>query len=425
MKRPHVNNYSGSFDDPGISKRDEYVYKKFSDSKNSEVSESSSQHSSEKKKTKKWQINSALNNFVHKNKADLHNDDLQKYNDQSTKQIFNKNSESKKNNQDSTSNMQDSRKNWFQKKIDVNKLLKNKKYLNIYKSSKAESVSTDNITEKANSKKNSANFRAPFESEDNKEQLYVAPKIEKDKFIKSVKKINNPNAKVKNFENLTENENFIRHHRVRKTYNNASSPEKIQSERSFLGLRKTSIKVTQKGSSHRMLLLVSVLLIIAVCLVFMAPTIKAWVVQSREMQKIQTQIEQTKKHNQHLKKKLKELSNPSIIADQARQRLGYVKKGETTYIVVDPQTVTKVRPKSSFIEKAPRKPWFNLLYDSIKSIEEQKNKKNISKIKKSSKHSKLKDDKTDVNESGMNKSESKKPTSGKSAKNNLPEKSKR
>ena len=104
----------------------------------------------------------------------------------------------------------------------------------------------------------------------------------------------------------------------------------------------------------------------------MAPTIKAWMNQSQDYYKLEQQIADTKKQNENLKAKLKELSEPNYIATQARQRLGYVRKGETTYVVIDPETVTKEKQSTTTNTNAPRKPWFGLIKDSIKTVEELK-----------------------------------------------------
>ncbi len=209
-----------------------------------------------------------------------------------------------------------------------------------------------------------------------------APKIEKETFIRSIRKINKTQKNEAESENLNQRILREKRERKRKIQNNSSSPHDLKSTRRFNNLRDTSFKITQKGSSNIMLTVVAVFLVVGACLVFMAPTIKAWIVQSQDYNRVENQIEQTRKHNQELKNKLQKLNESSYVADQARQRLGYVRKGETTYVVVDPQTITKQKQDDSVAQKAPRKPWFSLIKDSVKAIEESKTSDKKKAVKK-------------------------------------------
>lgn len=239
---------------------------------------------------------------------------------------------------------------YLRNKININKELKEKAY-------------NQNKTEKIE------------ENTENK-NLNNAPKISKTAFLKNIRKIQRPtlNEETDKTNSQQSKESFERRSRVRRTQNNNSSPKNQKSTRKFISFKDTSFKVTQKGSSNLMLTVVAVMLVLGACLVFMAPTLQAWMAQSKEYQQLENQIAQTQKQNEELKKKLEELKEPSYIADQARQRLGYVRKGETTYVVVDPETIKEQKNEAENNQTAPRKPWFNLIQDSIKVIEEGKNK---------------------------------------------------
>lgn len=155
--------------------------------------------------------------------------------------------------------------------------------------------------------------------------------------------------------------------RGRRAYNNYSSTTASQRSKAPDGIR-----IQKKGSSNLVLTLVSVFLVTGLCLGFMAPTIRAWINQSQEYSKLQNEIEQTKQTNQKLQQQLQELSDENHIADQARQRLGYVRQGETTYVVVDPQSVQPDKVEQSAEQQQPRKPWFNLIEESVRNLEKPK-----------------------------------------------------
>ena len=276
-----------------------------------------------------------------------------------------KNNINKENSKENKSTVS-SRFKYLSNKINPLKELKDKDYNNVSTNS---SQPKSSFLDKNHTSNTSHSSHLGQENNLNNANL-KAPKIEKERFIKSIRKINRPQEKETPSENIRISAE--KRERQRKIQNNSSSPRDMKSTRRFTGLRETSFKVTQKGSSNTMLTVVAIFLVVGACLVFMAPTIKAWIVQSQEYNRIENQIAQTNKQNQELKDKLKKLNESSYVADQARQRLGYVKKGETTYVVVDPQTITKQKEQENVNVKAPRKPWFSLIKDSVKAVEETK-----------------------------------------------------
>lgn len=53
--------------------------------------------------------------------------------------------------------------------------------------------------------------------------------------------------------------------------------------------------------------------------------------------------------------------NPDYIANEARKRLGYVRQGEVTYVVVNPETIINQKEEDKNEQQLPRKPWFSLI----------------------------------------------------------------
>jgi hypothetical protein len=55
--------------------------------------------------------------------------------------------------------------------------------------------------------------------------------------------------------------------------------------------------------------------------------------------------------------------DPAYVAAQARQRLHFVRPGETAYVLLDPgETPARLVPKSAV---APDRPWFSDLWASV------------------------------------------------------------
>ena len=74
--------------------------------------------------------------------------------------------------------------------------------------------------------------------------------------------------------------------------------------------------------------LVVVLTVAAILAVMLVPSVYQWWQQERELAQIKAQVAEQQRHNEE--------NDPDYISTQARERLGYVRPGETQYTVVDP-----------------------------------------------------------------------------------------
>lgn len=97
------------------------------------------------------------------------------------------------------------------------------------------------------------------------------------------------------------------------------------------------------------------------------PSLKSWTVQQRQARELAAQITQAKNKNQQLEEEISRYQDQDYITRQARERLGYVKPGETTYVVVDPPNQRQPRLRGGWIKKDSNDlPWFSLLLEGIK-----------------------------------------------------------
>ena len=71
-------------------------------------------------------------------------------------------------------------------------------------------------------------------------------------------------------------------------------------------------------------------------------------------------------HQEELKELIARWDDPDYVAAQARSRLGYARKGETQYLVVDP-TVGTPEPTLGGAPhlEGPVRPWFTVMSDSL------------------------------------------------------------
>ena len=84
--------------------------------------------------------------------------------------------------------------------------------------------------------------------------------------------------------------------------------------------------------------------------------------QERELAAIKAKVQQTQADNDAKRQQLELWSNPQYIASQARERLGYVKPGETQYSVLDPGKDYQDQAQVAAAREAgPARPWMQVL----------------------------------------------------------------
>ena len=82
--------------------------------------------------------------------------------------------------------------------------------------------------------------------------------------------------------------------------------------------------------------LVVVLTVAAILAVMLVPSVYQWWQQERELAQIKAQVAEQQEKNAQMQRQLDLWNDPDYISTQARERLGYVRPGETQYTVVDP-----------------------------------------------------------------------------------------
>ena len=81
---------------------------------------------------------------------------------------------------------------------------------------------------------------------------------------------------------------------------------------------------------------VVVLTVAAILSVMLVPSLYQWWQQEHELAQIKAQVAEQQQKNADMQRQLDLWNDPDYISTQARERLGYVRPGETQYTVVDP-----------------------------------------------------------------------------------------
>lgn len=112
------------------------------------------------------------------------------------------------------------------------------------------------------------------------------------------------------------------------------------------------------GSTRLARVLTLAAVALAVFLVVFSP-LRSWMEQQQQARSLAAQIAQVKAQNAELEAEIKRYQDPEYISRQARERLGYVKPGEITYVVVDPPGAKKPQLTSGWTDKDTNDlPWF-------------------------------------------------------------------
>ncbi|WP_165216210.1 septum formation initiator family protein [Schaalia sp. ZJ1691] len=100
----------------------------------------------------------------------------------------------------------------------------------------------------------------------------------------------------------------------------------------------------------------------AVLGVLLIPNLVQWWNQEQDLRDIKARVAAAQERNKQMERDLDLWKNPDYIASQARERLGYVKRGETQYTVVDPGDDYQDEAQVNAAPDAgPARPWLQVV----------------------------------------------------------------
>ena len=112
--------------------------------------------------------------------------------------------------------------------------------------------------------------------------------------------------------------------------------DKSSSRSSFVRPAAEGSSVLSIGGLDVSTRLLVVLIVAAILSVMLVPSLYQWWQQERELAQIKAQVAEQQQKNADMQRQLDLWNDPDYISTQARERLGYVRPGETQYTVVDP-----------------------------------------------------------------------------------------
>ena len=109
----------------------------------------------------------------------------------------------------------------------------------------------------------------------------------------------------------------------------------------------------------------TILVVASIFLLLVGAPLFNLVSQLEQRNKVHAQLVAAREENRDLHRELELWNNSDYLTQQARERLGYVKPGETRYAVVDPGKDYQAR-REARLEKLPERPWYLEVTHSVK-----------------------------------------------------------
>ncbi|MEE6273119.1 septum formation initiator family protein [Georgenia sp. MJ206] len=110
-------------------------------------------------------------------------------------------------------------------------------------------------------------------------------------------------------------------------------------------------------------------LVLLIAFIVLAPTLRHAVEQQEELREVTAQVEAARARNAELEADLERWQDPIYVQAQARDRLGFIMPGETSYRVVDPETVVGEGAAGgddgAAVVRQLEAPWYLSVWDSI------------------------------------------------------------
>lgn len=121
-------------------------------------------------------------------------------------------------------------------------------------------------------------------------------------------------------------------------------------------------------TTRRWVVLGSVMLLLAVMLV---PTGKSWYDQRQRLSDLHAQVSAQEEDVAELERERELWETDEYVEAQARKRLKFVKPGERTYTVIDPDAQTPaVDPKTGTVNPSNDQPWYEQMASSVRTADD-------------------------------------------------------
>lgn len=103
--------------------------------------------------------------------------------------------------------------------------------------------------------------------------------------------------------------------------------------------------------------------------VLITPTLRGYVRQQEELRELNAELAAAQEESDNLDAAVRRWNNDEFIKSQARERFGFVMPGETSYRLLDPETVMGEEPEleSDLVTSLPTGvgPWYLDVWESV------------------------------------------------------------
>jgi cell division protein FtsB len=114
---------------------------------------------------------------------------------------------------------------------------------------------------------------------------------------------------------------------------------------------------------------VVLLSIVLFLVVLLGSTVVAWFGQRAEIAAIRERVSTQQRDIAELRAERERWRDPAYIEQQARQRLKFVKPGERSYTVIDPEPITDPAPVPEVVAPEPSLPWYQAVWESARTAD--------------------------------------------------------
>ncbi|HIZ98601.1 MAG TPA: septum formation initiator family protein [Candidatus Janibacter merdipullorum] len=111
--------------------------------------------------------------------------------------------------------------------------------------------------------------------------------------------------------------------------------------------------------------------VVALLLIMLVPTGKSWYDQRQRLAELNDRVATQKENVAELEREKELWETDAYVEAQARKRLKFVKPGEKTYTIVDPESTSPgVDPETGTVEGKTNQPWYEQMASSVETADD-------------------------------------------------------
>lgn len=131
---------------------------------------------------------------------------------------------------------------------------------------------------------------------------------------------------------------------------------------------------SRRATSPHVWRLVTLVLLVAFLALFLTPTLRGYLEQRAEISRVEQQVAQEQRRIAELEEQLAAWDDPRYVERQARERLRFVKPGETVFTVLDDtgEQLTEPMPGMAAVTNDihENRPWYGEVWESVRVANE-------------------------------------------------------